>query len=253
MPSKWWEKFFKNHYWNIYQNKFTEKRNKKEVNFIYKTLNLSEKSTVLDLCGGHGRIAIPLAQKGVNVHVLDFNKDFLNSAQEKANEKDVNIETCKSDMREIPYSNKFDAVINIYASFGYFKSEKENLKVLKEVNRSLKLNGLFLIDVQNSKWIEKNHSPEMREQHDTKTIIKKSKLDLENKRNRVEIFIVDNKNKKTTKTLHETRLYSFNELKNKLENTGFKIVKKYGNFEKEKLNPGKSRRIITLARKVSNL
>lgn len=173
MPSKWWKKFFKNHYWNIYQNKLTERLSKKEVNFIYETLNLSEESTVLDLCGGHGRIAIPLAQKGVNVHILDFNKDFLDSAQKKADEKDVNIETCKSDMREIPYSNKFDAVINIYTSFGYFKSEKENLKVLKEVNKSLKSSGLFLIDVQNGKWIEKNHSPKMQEQHGSKTIIKK--------------------------------------------------------------------------------
>ena len=253
MTSKWWKSFFKNHYWDLYKNKFTEERNKREANFIYKTLNLSEKASVLDLCGGCGRIAVPLAQKGVNVHVLDFNKNFLDLAQKKADKKRVSIETCKSDMREIPYSNKFDAVINIFTSFGYFKSEEENLKVLKEVNKSLKLNGLFLIDVQNGKWIEKNHSSKMREQNGSKTIIKKSNLDLENKTNRVEISILNTKNEKTTKTLHETKLYCFSELKNKIESNGFEIVKKYGNFKGEKLNTETSRRIITLARKVSNL
>lgn len=253
MTTEWWKNFFNNHYWKLYKNKFSDKENKTIVNFIYEVLDLSKESSVLDLCGGYGRIAVPLAKKGADVWVLDFNNDFLKLANKKASEENVDIQTCKNDMREIPYSNKFDAVINIFSSFGYFQSEEENLKVLKAANKSLKSKGLFLIEVQNRKWIEKNHADQMWEINGTDIVLKKSNLDLENKRNEVEISIIDTKNKKTTKTLHTTRLYTFNELKEKLEKSGFKIIEKYSGFKKEKLDPEKSRKMIILARKIKNL
>lgn len=56
-------------------------------------------------------------------------------------------------MRKIPFKNEFEAVISMDNSFGYFEKEKENLKVLKEVFKTLKRGGLFLLDLLNKKRV----------------------------------------------------------------------------------------------------
>jgi SAM-dependent methyltransferase len=52
-------------------------------------------------------------------------------------------------MREIPFEDEFDAVINVSTSFGYLETENEDRKVLREVHKALKPGGRFLLEVAN--------------------------------------------------------------------------------------------------------
>jgi SAM-dependent methyltransferase len=48
-------------------------------------------------------------------------------------------------MRQLAYQSEFDAVLNLYTSFGYF-SPRANLDVLRRMARALKPGGRILID-----------------------------------------------------------------------------------------------------------
>ena len=93
--------------------------------------SLKPGASVLDLCCGQGRHSVQLAKRGFQVTGLDLNAEYLDLASKAAEAAKVTIETVAADMREIPFENKFDAIVNMYSSFGYLESEAEDLKVLE--------------------------------------------------------------------------------------------------------------------------
>ena len=55
-----------------------------------------------------------------------------------------------------PLGQKFDLVVNLFTSFGYFDDFKDNLKTLDSIKSSLKKNGLAVIDFLNIKYLKNN-------------------------------------------------------------------------------------------------
>ena len=127
--SAWYVDFFRSDYLNVYGHMFTEERAEKESAFVARTLGLKPGASVLDLCCGQGRHSVQLAKRGFKVTGLDLNAEYLDLASKAAEAAKVTIETVAGDMREIPFENKFDAIVNMYSSFGYLESEAEDLKV----------------------------------------------------------------------------------------------------------------------------
>jgi 2-polyprenyl-3-methyl-5-hydroxy-6-metoxy-1,4-benzoquinol methylase len=129
--SAWYVDFFRNDYLNVYGHMFTDERAEKESAFVSSALDLQPGASVLDLCCGQGRHSVQLAKRGLKVTGLDLNPDYVELAQQAAIAHHVAIETVAADMRDIPFENKFDAIVNMYSSFGYLESETEDLKVLE--------------------------------------------------------------------------------------------------------------------------
>jgi SAM-dependent methyltransferase len=61
----------------------------------------------------------------------------------------LDVEWTHADMREIPAGARFDAVINVFTSFGYYEDDSENEHVVHGVARALAPGGAFLIDTFN--------------------------------------------------------------------------------------------------------
>lgn len=129
---------------------------RQEIDFIATALNLSLKSSILDLYCGYGRHAIELAKLGFNITGVDGTKAILDIARQKAQEENVPVTFRLCDMRELDYCQQFDAVINMFAAFGYFTDE-ENARVLQLIARALRPDGLFLIDLLNREWMLHNN------------------------------------------------------------------------------------------------
>jgi SAM-dependent methyltransferase len=81
---------------------------------------------VLDLCCGPGRHTIPLAQKGLEVTGVDLSSFLLDKARENARAPHVTPEFIRADMRSFVRQNAFDAVLNLYTSFGYFENRDDD-------------------------------------------------------------------------------------------------------------------------------
>ena len=59
-------------------------------------------------------------------------------------------------MRKLYKKEYFDVVLNLFTSFGYFDSEKEDFETIKTISKNLKNEGILIIDFFNSKKIISN-------------------------------------------------------------------------------------------------
>jgi 2-polyprenyl-3-methyl-5-hydroxy-6-metoxy-1,4-benzoquinol methylase len=91
---------------------------------------------VLDLACGHGRIANRLAVRGCRMTGLDATPLFLDHARLDAAERGVEVDYLEGDMRSLPWTGRFDRVVNWFTAFGYF-DEAGNHQVMAEVARAL--------------------------------------------------------------------------------------------------------------------
>lgn len=143
----WFEQWFDSHYYHLlYKN-----RNDEEARFfidnLVKKLSLNSGSKILDLACGKGRHAIYLNSLGFDVTGIDLAEESINTAKKAENEM---LSFFVHDMRELYWADYFDAILNLFTSFGYFDEESDNLNTLQSVYDSLKPGGVFVIDYLNA-------------------------------------------------------------------------------------------------------
>lgn len=104
--------------------------------------NLPKDSKVLDLCCGTGDIGISLAKSSKNTHVTgaDFSSNMIKVAKSKAKKLD-NISFNIEDACELSFDDSTFDIVAI--SFG-LRNTKNYQKVLTEIKRVLKNDGLIL-------------------------------------------------------------------------------------------------------------
>src|SRR6266566_2559947 len=117
----WYKTFFGEDYLHIYEPILTPERTRREVDGIVNLLALPQGSSILDLCCGHGRHAIPLAQRGFQVTGQDLSEVFLREAEKEAQAQSVHAQWLHGDMRNIPFENEFDAAINIFTALAIWR------------------------------------------------------------------------------------------------------------------------------------
>lgn len=134
----------------------------REVDTIEQALSLTPEHRVLDLCGGQGRHAIELANRGYrHLTVADYTSFLLHRGQQEATARQLPVAFCRSDARLSPFrSSCFDAVIMMANSFGYFVDVHDDQKVLAEVARIIKPGGQFLLDLFDTAFIRRHFRPE---------------------------------------------------------------------------------------------
>lgn len=147
---EWWQHNFNQDYLETYVDIITEKTTREQLSFLSKHLPLKKRNArVLDLACGHGRITFGLEKTGLDLTGLDYSSHFIEIAKTEAKKRQSSIKFLQGDMKNLPFTEQFDAIINIYTSFGYFKTEAENIKTLTSVHNALKPKGYFLIDLNN--------------------------------------------------------------------------------------------------------
>ena len=118
-----------------------------EVDNMLALLRLPEGARILDLCCGPGRHSLELARRGFRVTGVDRTTFYLDRAREQAGVEELHVEFIKEDMRNFCRPGDYDAVLNMYSSFGYFESPDEDRQVLNNINASLKEGGRLLMDM----------------------------------------------------------------------------------------------------------
>ena len=247
-PSDWYGNYFGEEYLDDYSDYFTREREMEEVNQILSILSLEPGSSILDLCCGQGRHCIELAKRGYSVVGIDLSGYLLNLAEERAYREEVEARFLRCDMREIPFTDEFDAVINIFTSFGFLEDESEDQKVVQAVSRALKSGGLFLMDVVNRDWLLNNYTAKSWRREDGEVLLlTERRFDPLTSRNLVHIERLLPGGGKEEK-YESVRLYSAHELVSMLGKEGLETVSIYGGLDKEKFRKD-SFRIVVHARK----
>lgn len=130
---------------------------------ISKLLAIKPGDSILDLACGFGRYSLPLAKLGYSVTGVDLNESFIQEASEKAKELNLNAQFDCVDMREYIKPARFDNVIIMYNSFGYFQDPEDDRKVIHNCYKSLKPGGkLILHSVTRELILEHNQKKQSR-------------------------------------------------------------------------------------------
>lgn len=152
MKASWQQDFFDRNYLELYQPLLTEERTITEVKFLEKIAFDSKTKTILDMPCGYGRHSSALAEKGYQVLGIDSSRIMLKKARQelknlpRISQKRLSYEL--ADMRSYCAPKKFDAVLNLFTSFGYFE-DAENEKVMENLCGSVRLGGVVVIDLRN--------------------------------------------------------------------------------------------------------
>jgi SAM-dependent methyltransferase len=114
-----------------------------EVDALVNLLGLAPPARILDLPCGFGRHSAELARRGFAVTGVDLHEPYLAEARAAA----PGVEWIRADMREFRRPGAFDAVLNLFTSFGYFEDPEDDRRVARNALESLRPGGTFLIDL----------------------------------------------------------------------------------------------------------
>ncbi len=219
------EGVFNEDYLYFYEEILTAERTAEDVEKIVELLELQPGAEILDCPCGHGRIANALAERGFRVTGIDASEFFLERARADAAARSVDVEYVQGDMRNLPWRDRFDALVNWFTSFGYF-SDEQNKAVLREFRAALEPGGRLILETQNITRILLNPSPLIEIERNGDLMLDKWQLDVENARFVTTRTVV--RAGRTRKTHFVIRWFSAPELRTWLEEAGFENVQTPG-------------------------
>lgn len=252
----WVNDYFGEDYLSLYH--FDDKRTKCETAFIINQLRkniLKEDIKILDLACGQGRHSLECAKNGVKVIGLDYQENLLSIAKNKEkkikaenSDNNLSIDFIQGDMRALPFHCEFDAVINLFTAFGYF-DDSTNSKVIGEVKKSLKNQGVFIQDLTNKNYLLANAKNYWeRVTHDGLLVTNEWNFDHKSERYTHRQWL--NKKDGTVREFsHTVRVYNKKEILDIYKNAGLEVINIFGDFSGNEYNENSSSRMILVSKK----
>lgn len=239
--AEWFKDWFDTKYYHILYKNRDDSEAEQFVSNLISQLDLAPKSKVLDLACGKGRHSIYLNQRGFDVVGIDLSQNSIDQANQQANE---HLRFYQQDMREAMPEQSFDAVFNLFTSFGYFDSFSENAKVLESVKGCLKSTGILVIDFMNVEFVQEHFQKSFEKE------VQGIKFQIHKK---VEDGIIvkdiqfedEGREYQYTERVQVLKLDDFDQL---LSDSGFEIKSLYGDYNLATFDPANSERLIIMAK-----
>jgi len=234
----WYASWFDTPYYHI----LYKDRNYREAQIFMDNLthylNLPEKAKVLDLACGKGRHSIYLNQLGYDVIGADLSENSIAEANKNANDT---LHFVVHDKRE-PYEDKFDAIFNLFTSFGYFESEEDNLQTLIAIKESLSEYGFAVIDFMNVHTVLENLIPEetkevdgitfhIKRYHKDHFIIKEIDFEADGEKFHFE---------------EKVKAYTLEDFQRMMNEAGIYLLDTFGDYKLKKFHKNTSERLIMI-------
>jgi len=143
---EWFYAWFDTSYYHLLYKHRNDEEARQFIESLSKKLKLPKGTKVLDLACGKGRHSVMLHKAGLHVLGVDLSSNSIASAQKNTSN---HLPLAVHDMREIIPNERFDAVFNLFTSFGYFDTTEENNRVIESIYEMLSIKGIFVIDFMN--------------------------------------------------------------------------------------------------------
>ncbi len=142
----WFASWFDTSYYHILYKNRDQKEARLFMANLVAFLGLKKHDTILDLACGKGRHSLFLNSLGFDVVGSDLSQNSIDYANKFSNET---LRFVQRDMRK-PLNIKYDAIFNLFTSFGYFEDDAEDIQVLKNIKNGLKSeDSISVIDFLN--------------------------------------------------------------------------------------------------------
>ncbi len=199
-----------------------------EVNFLTEKLKLPAGASILDVPCGTGRHSRLLAEKGFNVTGVDLNPACLTIAKKDPHPLLTLEEGNLQDLSK--FRDKFDCVLNLFTSFGYFSTDEENRKVMDELAGAVRPGGKLVLNLLNRNFLMSVFKPVFTAKVGDTLIVNASQYDPETKYNKCWMTVKDEKTGETALSYHQIRLYSPDEIVELMKSCGMKNIQLSGDF-----------------------
>ena len=232
----WFASWFNTRYYHILYSHRDYSEAQEFMQNIITFLKLEKDDLLLDLGCGKGRHSIYLNSLGFNVVGADLSKNSILEAKQFENKS---LKFIEHDMRN-PFSNKYNAILNLFTSFGFFEDDNEDITILQNIKNGLKPNGVAIIDFMNVKKVVSDLVAE-----EVQTI-----GDISFKINRYvkKGFIIKEINFDADNEHHtyfeKVKILDLPKIKTYLNSVDFKIKHIFGNYQLEDFNEETSDRLI---------
>jgi len=155
----WYRRAFQDDYLLVYSHR-TLKEARQQVSVAIKHLPFKRGQQLLDIACGSGRHLLAFAERGAEVTGIDLSAPLLNEAEALFRGTKHTATLKRADMRELPFTSRFDGASMWFTSFGYFSKESDDLKALKSLAAALRPGGWWWIDIPNPVYLRDNLVPE---------------------------------------------------------------------------------------------
>lgn len=238
--SDWFKEWFaSSEYLDVYSHRDkTDAHNL--LNLIKGNLEFREGTKVLDAACGAGRFSNLFALEGFNVTAFDLSMQLLKIAKQNSTEENLNVKYFRSDIRNVPLKGSFNLVLNMFTSFGYFKTEDENFSFISSAYKLLNDNGYFIFDYLNKNYVINNLVKESHKVINDKIITELRRLN----GNRVEKEIIIETKEGTKKFIESVLMYSKDQIIEGFKERGFKVYKIFGDYLGAEFNALTSDRLL---------
>jgi SAM-dependent methyltransferase len=236
----WFTDWFNTSYYHI----LYKDRNDLDAQLFMKNitdfLKLPKSAHILDLPCGKGRHAVFLNSLGYKVTGADLAKNSIVHAKQFENS---NLKFKTHDMRN-PLDKTYNAIFNLFTSFGYFVDDSEDIKILENIKKGLKEGGFFVFDFLNAEKVKVNLvAKEIK-------IVDKITFNIERQiidgfiTKRIS-FVADGKHHSFTE---QVKYLDVDKVKKYLEKVGFTICSIFGNYTLASFDKKNSDRLIIIAK-----
>ena len=201
-------------------------------------LKLQSGDTILDLACGKGRHAISLNKMGFNVTGVDLSESSIEYASQ------FETQTLHFEVHDmcVPYPKQFDAVFNLFTSFGYFENDEDNLRTLKAIKSELKPSGHGVIDFMNVDFVVAQLVPT-----ETKTVEGiKFEIRRELKNGYIYKTICFEHEETSYRFIERVKLLRLTDFKHFLAEANLDLKHCFGSYDLEDFDPKNSERLILI-------
>jgi len=235
LESDWWKRIFNSMYLKTDADVVDDRRITEEETALFcEILDLKPTHVILDLACGQGRHSLELARQGYrDVHGLDRSHYLIQKAKAANQKENLSVVFREGDARKLPYApDTFDVVMILGNSFGYFENVEDDQKVLREVFRVLKPEGLFLIDLADGDYLRGHFNARSWEWLDNKHFVCRERSLANDGIRLISREVIAHTHKGViVDQFYAERLYSREDLLAILKNTGFQQMNFHGSWK----------------------
>jgi SAM-dependent methyltransferase len=242
----WYEHFFSGLFVEFWEAVATEESTASEADFLQEHLRLAPGARVLDAPCGAGRLSLALASRGARVTGVDLSDEFLAAARRDAAQRTLEVAWRQSDMRDLPWSNAFDAAFCFGNSFGYL-DDAGNQAFLESVARVLRPGGRFALDYgQSVESVLPRWEPRLDVEVKGFRFVEENRYDLLS--GRVESRYEISKDGRTEERLGSQRAYTVGEVTRGVSAAGLRVLEIFGSAREDPFTLG-SHNLLIVAEK----
>ena len=201
---------------------------------------------ILDLACGAGRHSVPLALRGFAVTGVDRSPFLLQKARERAANANAAVEWVQADMRDFVRPGAYHLAINLATSFGYFRTEEENQRVLENVHASLVPGGVFVIEMTGKEVLARIFQPTASSEVPGGIVVQRRQVVESWTQMANEWMLIEPERVRSFRFQHW--IYSARELRDMLLRAGFETIQLFGDFAAAPYGLA-SARVVACARK----